>query len=192
MPNVSSNRRMKGPIEQDALLSFALPSRSAERPSKSRRLTSLPSAAPTVLPSRSTISTTSGSGLFQVESDRMPISPPQPIVDSVGLFVKISASGPIATSRYSDHMPSSTSAAFSASASGDPGTTERMLPPTRSSRRARTATAADASPRARSSITRSSADTAKVTPDALTHCRSIGLSRRILAPGSGDRCRSSR
>jgi hypothetical protein len=43
-----SNRRMNGPMPQEALLSLALPSRSALRPSMSRRLTSLPSVAPTV------------------------------------------------------------------------------------------------------------------------------------------------
>ena len=41
---------MNGPIAHDALLSLALPSSSALRPSKSRRLTSLPSVAPTVAP----------------------------------------------------------------------------------------------------------------------------------------------
>ena len=48
--NVASKSRMNGPTAADALLSFALPSRSADRPSTSRRLTSLPSAAPTILP----------------------------------------------------------------------------------------------------------------------------------------------
>ena len=60
----SSNRRMNGPIAHDALLSLALPSSSALRPSKSRRLTSLPSVAPTVSPRLLTASTISGSGLF--------------------------------------------------------------------------------------------------------------------------------
>ena len=46
-------------------MSLALPSSSAERPSKSRRLTSLPSVAPTMRPVEATASTTSGSGLFQ-------------------------------------------------------------------------------------------------------------------------------
>jgi hypothetical protein len=55
---------MKGPIAHDALLSLALPSKSALRPSKSRRLTSLPSVAPTVSPRLLTTSTISGSGLF--------------------------------------------------------------------------------------------------------------------------------
>ena len=41
---------MNGPSAADALLSLALPSSSAERPSTSRRLTSLPSVAPTILP----------------------------------------------------------------------------------------------------------------------------------------------
>ena len=39
----------------------------AERPSMSRKLTSLPSVAPTIRPVDETASTTSGSGLFQVE-----------------------------------------------------------------------------------------------------------------------------
>ena len=39
-------------MAQEALLSLALPSRSADRPSKSRRLTSLPSVAPTIRPAR--------------------------------------------------------------------------------------------------------------------------------------------
>ena len=50
MPKCSSKSRMNGPMAQEALLSFALPSRSALRPSKSRRLTSLPSVAPTTRP----------------------------------------------------------------------------------------------------------------------------------------------
>ena len=45
-------RRMKGPIAALALLSLALPRRSAERPSTSRRLTSLPSVAPTIAAGR--------------------------------------------------------------------------------------------------------------------------------------------
>ena len=51
-------------MAQEALLSFALLSSSAERPSTSRRLTSLPSVAPTMRPVEATTSTTSGSGLF--------------------------------------------------------------------------------------------------------------------------------
>src|SRR3546814_20546112 len=101
---------MKGPIAQEALFSFAFDSSSAERPSKSRRLTSLPRVAPTISPRGSTISTTSGSGLFQVESDRTPIGAPVPTVESTGDLEKTSASGPMATSRYCDHMPSEISA----------------------------------------------------------------------------------
>ena len=73
---VSSNSRTNGPIAQEALLSLAMPSSSALRPSMSRRLTSLPRVAPTIVPLAFTISVTSGSGLFQSESDRMPISAP--------------------------------------------------------------------------------------------------------------------
>ena len=71
---LSSNRRNSGPTEQEALLSLALPSSSADRPSKSRRFTSLPSVAPTASPRLLTTSTISGSGLFQLESERTPMS----------------------------------------------------------------------------------------------------------------------
>ena len=62
---------MNGPIAQEALLSLALPSSSALRPSKSRRLTSLPSVAPTVSPRLFTASTISGSGIvpFRLRMD---------------------------------------------------------------------------------------------------------------------------
>jgi hypothetical protein len=52
---------------------------------------------------------------------------------------------------------------------GRTGTTERIEPPTRSSMRARISRALPESPRARSSITRSSVLVAKVTPQAFTH-----------------------
>ena len=103
---LSSNSRTNGPIAQDALLSLALLSSSALRPSKSRRFTSLPSVAPRISPRLFTTSTTSGSGLFQLESERTPILAPQPTLASGAVLVKISASGPIATSRYCDHRPS--------------------------------------------------------------------------------------
>jgi len=45
---LESKKRRNGPIAQLALLSLALDSSSAERPSMSRRLTSLPSVAPTI------------------------------------------------------------------------------------------------------------------------------------------------
>src|ERR1700722_18011353 len=62
--NRASKNRRNGPIAQDALLSFALPSNSADRPSTSRRFTSLPSVAATMRPEDAAASTTSGSGLF--------------------------------------------------------------------------------------------------------------------------------
>ena len=92
-------------MAQLALLSLALPSSSALRPSKSRRFTSLPSVAPRVSPRLLTASTISGSGLFQSLSGWMPISAPVPTALIGCDLVKISASGPIPTSRYCDHMP---------------------------------------------------------------------------------------
>src|SRR5690606_41581188 len=59
--NSSSSRRIKGPIAHEALLSLALLKSNADRPSKSRKLTSLPSVAPTIRPSEVIANTTSGS-----------------------------------------------------------------------------------------------------------------------------------
>src|SRR4051812_40117166 len=106
MEKDSSNIRMNGPIAQEALLSLALLSSKALRPSKSRRLTSLPSDPPSARPVLSQTIPTSGSGLFQSESDRTPTSSPQPTDDRTGALVKISASGPMATSRYCDQRSS--------------------------------------------------------------------------------------
>ena len=100
MSKCSSNSRMKGPIAQEPLLSLALPSNKALRPSKSRRLTSLPSATPTTCAKELTASTISGSGLFQFERGCRPTSLPRPTAASTGALVKISASGPMPTSRY--------------------------------------------------------------------------------------------
>ena len=41
---------MKGPIEQEALLSFAFPNNKADLPSTSLKLTSLPRVAPFIMP----------------------------------------------------------------------------------------------------------------------------------------------
>ncbi|MNG25544.1 hypothetical protein D3C84_1104160 [compost metagenome] len=92
-------------MAQEALLSLALPSSRALRPSKSRRLTSLPRVAPRIWPRLLTASTTSGSGLFQWEWGWMPISLPLPTAASTGALVNTSASGPMPTSRYCDQRP---------------------------------------------------------------------------------------
>ena len=60
----------------EALLSLALESSSALRPSKSRRFTSLPRVAPTMAPALETASTISGSGLFQVDLGCRPMVSP--------------------------------------------------------------------------------------------------------------------
>src|SRR5262245_6361817 len=96
---------MNGPTAVEALLSLALESNSAERPSTSRRLTSLPSVAPTILPFEVATTTTSGSGLFQVDDLSTPIDMPVPTAAMTCDLVKISASGPMPTSRYCDHNP---------------------------------------------------------------------------------------
>ena len=123
-----SNSRIIGPTAQEALLSLALPSSSAERPSTSRRFTSLPSVAPTMRPVEATTTTTSGSGLFQVETGFSPASMPWPTADMICDLVKISASGPIPTSRYCDQAPFSISTFFSSIASAEPARSfERSL-----------------------------------------------------------------
>src|SRR6185436_15511513 len=114
---------MNGPIAQLPLLSLALPSSNALRPSKSRRLTSLPSAAPTTLPARLIASTASGSGLFQEESARTPISAPTPTADIGCDLLKTSASGPMPTSRYCDQRLRLISDSLTSFAAGEPGLT---------------------------------------------------------------------
>ena len=105
-------------MAQEALLSLALPSSSAERPSTSRRLTSLPSVAPRIRPRLSTASTTSGSGLFQREAGCSPTVAPEPTADIGWPLVKTSASGPMPTSRYWLQSPSACSAALAAAGLG--------------------------------------------------------------------------
>ena len=129
---------MNGPIAQDALLSLALPSSSALRPSKSRRLTSLPSVAPTVRPcARRPRARSRARDCSTPTSGWMPISAPVPTADIGCDLVKISASGPMPTSRYCDHAPCAISASLSRAASGDPGRTlDRLSPITRDDRAA--------------------------------------------------------
>ena len=118
---LASKKRTNGPMAQDALLSLALDSSSAERPSKSRRLTSLPSVAPTMRPSLVTTSTTSGSGLFQVDFGCRPASTQVPTADSTGALVNTSASGPMPTSRYWLQAFWATSTSLTCCASAEPG-----------------------------------------------------------------------
>ncbi len=110
---------MNGPIAQEALLSFALPSSSALRPSMSRRLTSLPSVAPTMRARLSTASTISGSGLFQCDDGCRPTPLPKPTADIGCDLVKTSASGPMPTSMYCDQKPRRTRSSFRRPAASD-------------------------------------------------------------------------
>ncbi len=158
---------MNGPIAQEALLSLALESRSADRPSTSRRFTSLPSVAPTMYPVEAIASTTSGSGLFQREIGCSPTSAPGPTADKGCALEKTSASGPMPTSRYCDQSPSPINADFTRAAASEPGTMSRRLSPISAPMRSRTALARAGSPATCSSITRSTIEFAKVTPQAL-------------------------
>ena len=182
-----SNSRSSGPTAQEALLSLAFDNSSAERPSKSRKLTSLPSIAPTMLPRLDTTSTTSGSGLFQVDFGCSPASIPVPTEDIVGALVNTSASGPMPTSRYWLQAFCSISTCFSFIASAEPGFSFEKSSPTSRTTSLRMASAEAGLPRARSSITRSSIEMAKVTPAAFSTCRSTGASSQgfLLSRRSG-------
>jgi len=155
--------------------------------------TSLPSVAPTISPVERSTSTTSGSGLFHSDIGWMPTSAPQPTADIGCALVKISASGPIPTSRYCDQRFMSCNSALTRAACSEPATTPRRLSPRTGARRLRMSRARVASPFACSSMTRSSILSAKVTPAALIACRSVGASRLPVSPerkaSSGPRSR---
>ena len=177
---------MNGPIAHDALLSLALPSSSALRPSKSRRLTSLPSVAPTtrpaaahgqhdlrlgVVPLRLRMDADLGAG-----ADR---GHRRPLGEDLG----VRADADFEILRPDALRRSARPSA--ACASAEPGRTScRLLPMTdRIDRRRPSAFAA--SPRACSSMTRSSRLATNVTPLALTACRSHGASSHGDALGRG-------
>ena len=106
----------------------------------------------------------------------MPPSIPVPTAAIGCALVKISASAPMPTSRYWLQAPCPISTCFSAIASAEPGFSAARSSPTSRVTSARIAAAAVRSPRARSSITRSSMEIANVTPAAFIACRSTGAS----------------
>jgi hypothetical protein len=59
----------------------------------------------------------------------MPTSAPVPTAARTGALVKISASGPMPTSRYCDHTPCAISTSLTFAASGEPGTMPARLSP---------------------------------------------------------------
>ena len=99
-------------------MSLARPSSSALRPSTSRRFTSLPSVTAAMAPALLTASTSSGSGLFHTEAGWMPTRAPKPTGAIGAHFVNSSASGPMPTSRYGDHIPRDVRTSFDASGLG--------------------------------------------------------------------------
>ena len=80
------------------------------------------------------------------------------------------------TSRYCDHAPCAISASLRRAASGEPGRTEARSSPMIATIERRTLSALAGSPRACSSMTRSSMLDTNVTPAALSACRSQGAS----------------
>src|SRR5690606_11144445 len=128
--NAPSKSRTKGPSALEAVLSFAMPSRRALRPSTSRRFTSLPRVAPRARPVESTTRTSSGSGLFHEEKCGMPTWAPYPTEERTGALVNTSGCGPRPTSRYCDHSPSATKTSLTRCAAAVPGCTPaRGAPP---------------------------------------------------------------
>ena len=107
-------------------------------------------------------------------------SSPDPTADIGWLLVNTSASAPMPTSRYCDQAPALTSASLSRIAAGEPGLSVLRSSPRTLTISSRAFAAPSRLPRARSSITRSSSDCAKVTPAALIACRSMGASKRVL------------
>ena len=105
---------------------------------------------------------------------------PVPTADMTGALVKTSASGPMPTSRYWLQAFCSISTCFSRIASVEPGLSFDRSSPTSRTTSLRIASAEAGLPRACSSITRSSIEIAKVTPAALSTCRSIGASSQGL------------
>ena len=105
---------------------------------------------------------------------------PWPTADIGWALVKISASGPMPTSRYCDQAPCSISTRLSSAACGLPGTSLARSPPSCAAMLLRMASAFSGAPRACSSMTRSSMESGKVTPAALMACRSMGASSQGL------------
>ncbi len=177
MPKRSSNSRMNGPIAHERVVVLGL--------AEQQRAAALEVAQVDVVAERRadasrprlfTASTISGSGLFHSDFGWMPMSAPRPTADIGCDLVKISASGPMPTSRYCDHARCAISASFTRAASGEPGRTAARLSPMIATIERRTDSAFAGSPRACSSITRSSMLDTKVTPAALIACRSHGAS----------------
>ncbi len=175
--NGASKKRMNGPIAVDAWLSFAFDSSSAERPSTSRRFTSLPSVAPTIRPAAAIDQHDLGLGVVpggdgQHAGLHAGAHRAQRLRLGEDLRVRADADFQVlAPGALRDQHRS-----FSCVAAGEPGFRLARSSPTRRCTSARIASAAAASPRARSSITRSSIESGNVTPQALTACRSHGAS----------------
>ena len=77
--------------------------------------------APGVVRVRTTVYNGGGSGLFQLDMAWSPPSAPVPTEDMTCALVKISASGPMPTSRYWLHAPWAISVSLSRIAWGEPG-----------------------------------------------------------------------
>ena len=104
----------------------------------------------------------------------MPTSAPRPTALITCDLVKISASGPMPTSKYCDQTPWAIRASLSLAAWGEPGMTWLRSSPITATTSRRMASDLAASPRACSSMTRSNMLATKVTPAALMACKSQG------------------
>ena len=126
MPKCSSNSRRNGPIAQEALLSFALPSNA--RALEIAQVDVVAKRCPTTCPRLLTASTTSGSGFFQTDLGWMPMSAPADGREHwrLGEDFGVGADTP---SRYCDQAPRWMSSALTRAASSLPGFNWARLSP---------------------------------------------------------------
>ena len=140
---------------------------------------------PTIFPFELTAKTISGSGLFHFDEGWRPTFALFPTEARTWHFENTSASGPIPTSKYWLQSPSSINEDFTFSAFFDPGTIFIRLSPILAPTLWRIASALNGSPAAFSSITLSTIEPAKVTPQALTACKSQGAKKCNLSSSTG-------
>src|SRR5262249_13241483 len=124
------SQRPEGPNAQEAVVALAPPRSNPLPPPTSRRFPSLPRLTPAIAPALLSTSTSSGSGLLQTEAGCTPTRAPNPTAAIGGHLVKSSASGPMPTSRYCDHMSRESRISLMRAASGEPGRTPRRSGPT--------------------------------------------------------------
>ena len=109
--SVSSSSRRNGPMAQDAVIVLGLAEQQRAAPFEIAQIDVVAQVAPTIAPRPLTASDELRLRVVPGGAARMPISLPVPTAAIGGVLVKISASGPIPTSRYCDQAPCARSGA---------------------------------------------------------------------------------